>query len=66
MKITLNGQSRNIANTARLNHLIEQFCKGALPVIAEVNGNIVRRPQWAEQPISEGDTIELINIVGGG
>lgn len=66
MKIILNGQCKDVPGAANLQNIIEQFCKNTLPAIAEVNGAIVKRRQWARQQISEGDTVELVNIVGGG
>lgn len=66
MKITLNGQFKEISGAANLQNIIEQFCKDTLHVIAEVNGDIIKRQQWTQRQISEGDTVELVNIVGGG
>ena len=66
MKIILNGQSRECAESARLKSIIEQFCQDTRHVIAEVNGAIVKNPQWSAHTLSDGDTIELVNFVGGG
>jgi thiamine biosynthesis protein ThiS len=66
MKITLNGQSKEFSKSITLKNIIEQFCKDTHHVIAEVNGTIVKSPQWAEEILNEGDTVELVNFVGGG
>lgn len=49
-----------------LGEVIGQFCRNTTHVIAEINGDIIRPPQWDEVMIKEGDTIELLNFVGGG
>ena len=66
MKILLNGQAKEFADSISLKNIIEQFCQETRPVIAEVNGEIIKRYQWKEKMISAGDTIELVNLVGGG
>ena len=66
MKIVLNGVEKDIGATENLNELITQNGKLATGVIAEVNGNIIKAPQWTETTIQEGDTVELIAFVGGG
>jgi thiamine biosynthesis protein ThiS len=35
-------------------------------VAAELNGMVVRRGQWAETLLNEGDKIEIVHFVGGG
>ena len=66
MKITLNGQPQECAPSTGLKNIIEQFCRDQRFIIAEVNGAIVKNTQWEKQTLSDGDTIELVNFVGGG
>lgn len=35
-------------------------------VVAEVNGDIVRRERFAAQNLADGDKVELVRFVGGG
>ena len=66
MKITLNGKTRELTNALNLENVVGQFCKDKNPVIAELNGEIIKNPLWEETLIKEGDTIELVSFVGGG
>lgn len=66
MKITLNGQVKEWGDTLNLNTLITQLGKDKTPVIAEVNGKIVKTPHWERTVLKEGDTVELVGFVGGG
>ena len=66
MKITLNGQEKELSDALSFETIIEQFCKDTKHVIAEVNGTIVKSQQWAQKKLSHGDTVELVNFVGGG
>jgi sulfur carrier protein len=66
MRIILNGQVKQIPDGSTILKIIERFCRESAPVIAEVNGQIIQRPQWEESPLKEGDTVELVSFVGGG
>lgn len=66
MRVTLNGQTKEFPSSAQLHDIIRQFCQDTSPVIAEVNGDIVKRALWKEIQIKDGDAIELVSFVGGG
>ncbi len=66
MKITINGNPKELTQPIALDQLVGQFCKNSKHVIAEVNGEILRSPQWTGRSIKEGDVIELVSFVGGG
>ncbi len=66
MKITINGQEKEFTSSVNLKKVIEQFCKDSQHVIAEVNGTIIKSQVWPEKNLSNGDTVELVNFVGGG
>lgn len=66
MKVTLNGQSKEILEKLTLKNLVEQFCKNPNRVIAEVNGDIIKSQKWNDHLLNDGDTLELVNFVGGG
>ena len=69
MKITINGQTKELTSSANLKEVISQFCKderSSSRIITEHNGNIIKCAQWQDTPVKDGDTIELVNFVGGG
>lgn len=66
MKITLNGKTRELTDALNLENVIGEFCTDKNPVIAELNGKIIKNPRWKETLIKEGDTVELVSFVGGG
>lgn len=65
MKITLNGQSKDISS-ATIADIVGQYCANRKNIITEVNGAIIPSASWASTSIKEGDTIELVAFVGGG
>ena len=69
MQILWNGQAREVAleaETATVEKLIAALEMKADRIAVEQNGDIVRRPAWAETPVREGDRFEIVHFVGGG
>lgn len=66
MKIRLNGQDKVLTEAQNLSALIASYRPDNPRVIAEVNGEIVRQPQWDSIHLSDGDRVELVCFVGGG
>ncbi len=66
MHIILNGQKREVFPPQSLREVAGRFAPSPAVLIAEVNGTIVKKNQWDEIHINDGDTIELVSFVGGG
>jgi sulfur carrier protein len=66
MKITLNGCLKEISDFSDLSAFIHHHRRSKSPVIAELNGEIIKDHQWKKTVLREGDQLELISFVGGG
>jgi len=66
VKIKLNGQEKQLLDPQDLQAIVEQFCKKDQNIIVEVNGEIIKNPQWNTTHLKDGDSVELLNFVGGG
>ncbi len=66
MILTINGQPKTIPDEACVQATVALFCKDPGLVIAELNGTIVERAQWAATRLNSNDKLELITFVGGG
>lgn len=66
MKIIINGQEKHFDRVASVRSLIESICRQPEHVIAEINGAIIKKDLWEKTPIKDGDTVELVTLVGGG
>lgn len=67
MKLTINGKPREIAEQdLTVAGLVAAL--GAKPeqVAVALNGEVVRRADWALVAVREGDTVEVVRAVGGG
>jgi sulfur carrier protein len=64
--ITLNGEQLPIADEIDLETLVGQLALPAKRLAVEMNGNVVRRSDWPQTTVSNGDRIEVVHFVGGG
>lgn len=66
LTITINGHNKTLSAPLPLSELLKKSCSAEQHVIAEVNGRIVKSPEWPALTIKDGDRLELVTIVGGG
>lgn len=64
--ITLNGKRKEIQEGMSLTELLKNLGIEPQRVALEVNLNVIRRMEYEKTKISEGDRIEVVQIIGGG
>ena len=67
MQLTVNGEQRNLkADLTQLDQVVEALGHHPRLVVVEFNGLILSPDLWAKQQVSDGDSLEIVTIVGGG
>ena len=66
MKIVLNGEPKNLDAALTLQQLLDQLQIPAGRVACEVNLKIIKRAFYPGTLLQEGDTVEIIQAIGGG
>jgi len=66
VKISVNGQSHELEESKTLQDLIKQSAINNNFLVAELNGDIIKKPQWNETCLNDGDSLELVTLFGGG
>ena len=66
MTLHLNGEPRELAHARTVAELVTELKLPAPALLVEHNGDALRREEWAERGIAEGDRLEIIRIVAGG
>lgn len=67
LAVTVNGQSRSLAvRGATVADLVRAMQLEGKRIAVERNGVIVPRSRYAETPLADGDTLEIVGAVGGG
>ncbi len=66
IRVRLNGKEHEVAAGHNVRSLVESLDLQPALVVVELNREILARDAYAEVPVREGDTIELVHFVGGG
>ena len=69
MKIKVNGKEKNIAlenEKALLSNTLEFLGYKSNSIVVEVNDLIINSKKWESEILKEGDSLEIVSIVGGG
>ena len=66
MKISLNGEPREVAGPLTLTALLAQLNIDPRRVAVEHNLTVVHRAHYDSTQVRDGDEIEIVNFVGGG
>jgi sulfur carrier protein len=66
MNVTLNGKPQEIGDSITILQMLDGLKLHPKQVAVEVNRAIVKRDQFENRQLSEGDEIEILRFVGGG
>lgn len=66
MRIEVNGEQREVPAAISLKGLVEHLSLPAERLAVELNRKVVRRADWQNTTLSEGDRLEIVHFVGGG
>ncbi len=66
MKITLNGKETELEKSATILELVQTLKLPPELVACELNLKIIKRSEYATTPVSEGDRVEILQMIGGG
>ncbi len=66
MKLVVNGEETSVELSARTVAALLAQRRPRPPFAVEVNRNLVRRPQYDQTPLRDGDRVEIVTLVGGG
>lgn len=61
----LNGKERDVEDAATVDALIAGLGIHRM-IVVEHNGVILRKEQFGDTRLSDGDTVEIVHMVGGG
>jgi sulfur carrier protein len=64
--VQVNGRSVELAGPTPLLHYLRGLGVDARAVAVEVNGEILERERYDTCTLRDGDTIEIVRMVGGG
>ncbi len=66
MTVLVNGEEHNIPAGLTVLGLLEALGLDPARVAVDLDGIIVRKPDWASLSLREGARLEIVQFVGGG
>ncbi len=66
MQIIINGEIGEYSSKITLEYIINDLGIIDKVMVAAVNMEIVKKDNWSLHTLEDGDTIELLDFVGGG
>jgi sulfur carrier protein len=66
MKLTVNGEHFETSTAGTVKGLLEELKIKPERVAVEVNMTIVKKSDYATFRLHAGDTVEIVNFIGGG
>lgn len=66
MQIVLNGELKEISSDTSLQLLIENLALKQERVAIELNRSVIKKKDWPEVLLKDGDQLEIVHFVGGG
>lgn len=66
IQVKVNGEMQEVPETVTLDRFLELFSFPMQRIAVELNNEVIRRTDWPETTINNGDKVEIIHFVGGG
>jgi thiamine biosynthesis protein ThiS len=66
MQLTINGKQTTAATGSTIQNLLDQLRLDSRQVVVERNRDIVPRQRFVEEFLADGDSLEIVQFVGGG
>ena len=66
MKVTVNGEIKEIGEEINLRQFLKNLSLPAERIAVELNKQVVRKADWENVLVKDADKIEIIHFVGGG
>jgi thiamine biosynthesis protein ThiS len=66
IKVTVNGRPREAPAGTTVARLLEELEVGSTRVAVEHNRRVLKRGEFSEIRLEDGDTLEIVHFVGGG
>jgi len=66
MKLTVNGKPLEFDAAPTGESLLKSLTIAPATVVAELNGEVIKREDFLAQTLADEDVLELVTVVGGG
>ena len=64
--VTINGEENELPDATPLTEYVASLGVNPKMIAIAHNGEVLRRDEWDDVTLSDGDTLEIVRAVGGG
>ena len=66
IRLTINGDEQEFPDTTPLAEYVSSLGVNPKMIAIAYNGEVLRRDEWDEVTLKDGDSLEVVRAVGGG
>jgi thiamine biosynthesis protein ThiS len=66
VRVLINGEEKGLPGPISVSDLLDRFELPSQRVAIELNKIVIRKSNWTETLVNDGDRIEVVHFVGGG
>ncbi len=66
MELTVNGETRQLTQPLSVAQLVAELGMAERRIALELNGEILPRSEFGQTLLAGGDTLEIVQAIGGG
>ena len=66
MHVRLNGETKRLERSSTIQEMVAELDLPAPLILVEHNGIALRRSEWADARLADGDRIEILRVSAGG
>ena len=66
IKVTINGKDHELPEPTPVSEYVATLGVEPKMIAIAHNGEVLRRDEWADVIVSDGDSLEVVRAVGGG
>ena len=66
IRLTINGEEQEFPDATPLSEYVSSLGVNLKMIAIAYNGEVLRRDEWAEVTLLDGDNLEVVRAVGGG
>jgi sulfur carrier protein len=66
LQVEINGETREVEEHMTIKDLVQHLSLAPERLAIELNHRVVRRSDWPNTALYEGDHVEIVHFVGGG
>lgn len=66
MRLIINGNTENVSPEFGVADVAQRFSSSGRGLVVQLNEVVIRRNDWSDHRLKDGDRLDILRLVGGG